>query len=373
MNQHVHERFNPLTRTWVLCSPHRANRPWQGQCEVVDTQPKPRHDPHCYLCPGNARASQLNRSPVKNPPYTSTLVFDNDFPALLPLKEVGPSSSDSDKAVANPLTPDGLLRARPVNGKCLVICFSPRHDQTLAEMSIDEVEQVVTVWRDLYGTLRKDPTLRYAQFFENKGPAMGCSNPHPHGQVWALDSVPHEVAVELDSLHKYRVERAMQPGESTVQCLLCDYVRAEIADPVRVVCQNEHFLCVVPYWAVWPFETLVLSKSHLASLTNLALNSQQRALADILRRITCRYDNLFTTSFPYSMGIHQAPFHQPDQEAEAHLHIHFYPPLLRSATVRKFLVGFELLGQPQRDITAEAAAELLRRCSEVHFKQAERC
>ncbi|KAJ1978638.1 galactose-1-phosphate uridyl transferase [Dimargaris xerosporica] len=372
MDQHVHERFNPLTRTWVLCSPHRANRPWQGQCELIDTRPKPRHDPDCYLCPGNTRAPQLNRAPVRNPLYTSTLVFENDFPALLPMAEAAPSRSD--KALAVLLTPNNLLRARPVNGQCLVICFSPRHDQTLAEMTVDEVEQVVVVWCELYGTLRQNPTLRYAQFFENKGAAMGCSNPHPHGQVWALDSVPHEVAVELTSLHMYRVEQAVRPAAPTSrQCLLCDYAQAELADPVRVVCQNEHFLCVVPYWAVWPFETLVLSKSHLASLADLASNSQQRALADILRRITCRYDNLFTTSFPYSMGIHQAPFHQPDQEAAAHLHVHFYPPLLRSATVRKFLVGFELLGQPQRDITAEAAAELLRRCSEVHFKQTERC
>ncbi|KAJ1977941.1 galactose-1-phosphate uridyl transferase [Dimargaris cristalligena] len=368
-----HERYNPLTGTWVLCSPQRASRPWQGESEATDiTVTKPTYDPDCYLCPRNSRTSAVDRSlgVLRNPDYKETYIFPNDFPAVLPVEKAAVSPASSNETGAAP--PKSLFRARPVGGQCQVICFSPRHDLTLAEMDTSAIRAVVDRWCTMYSALRADPTLRYAQFFENKGSAMGCSSTHPHGQVWALDTIPSEVATELQQFTSYRSatgdplpEESCPAGQP---CLLCDYLQAECSDGSRVVCQNEGFLCVVPYWAVWPFETMVLSKAHHRSLQDLT-DTDRNWLADILRRITCRYDNLFKCSFPYSMGIHQAPFTNDQRQERSHFHIHFYPPLLRSASIKKYLVGFEMLAQPQRDITPEQAASQLRGCSEIHYKQ----
>jgi len=331
-----HRRYNPLTRDWILVSPNRMERPWQGQTEKAADAFLPAYDPSCYLCPGNARAEG-----VRNPKYSTTFVFDNDFAALQP-------------GAANLTVDDGgknLLLAASESGVCRVVCFSPRHDLTLAQMTLDEIGRVVEVWAEQYRALGDLPHINHVQIFENRGAMMGCSNPHPHGQIWATQSIPNEPRKEQESLAEYRREHR--------NCLLCDYVELELAAGERVVCQNESFLVVVPFWATWPFETLVLSKRHVADID--ALSARERAgLADMLRRLTTRYDNLFQTLFPYSMGFHQRPT-DGKEHAEWHFHAHFFPPLLRSASIKKFMVGFELLASPQRDVTAEVAAEKLRR------------
>ncbi|KAF7729961.1 galactose-1-phosphate uridyl transferase [Apophysomyces ossiformis] len=339
---HSHRRYNPLTRSWVLCSPHRTQRPWQGQQESDNAETRPSYDPSCYLCPGNKRANG-----DVNPEYDTTYVFPNDFAAV---RADQPALERTD---------DPLLRVEGVRGECHVICFSPRHDLTMAEMSTEEVSGVVQQWADSYKAM-KHKEVQYVQIFENKGAAMGCSNPHPHGQMWCTDHVPVEPQAELESLQAYRKEHG--------RCLLCDYVQRELAEKTRVVIENESFVCVVPFWAVWPFEVLVLPKKHLADITEM---NNAVDLADMLRRVACRYDNLFKCSFPYSMGIHQAPVGQNNEFAHDlnHFHLHFYPPLLRSATVRKFLVGFEMLGEPQRDLTPEQAAARLRQLSDIHYKK----
>lgn len=342
LNDHPHRRLNALTGEWLLVSPHRAKRPWQGQREAKPALERPAYDPKCYLCPGNTRANG-----EQNPPYTATYIFDNDFAALLP------------DALAGEWSAGELLQARAERGRCRVICFSPRHDRSLAEMSTAEIRPVVDVWADIYAELAAQPEIGYVQIFENKGEMMGCSNPHPHGQVWATEHVPMEPAKELAQQRAYH--------ERTGGCLLCDYLAKELELNERIVCANDHFVALVPFWAVWPFETLVLPRRHAGALP--ALNGDERdALADLFRRVTVRYDNLFETSFPYSMGWHQAP---TDGEAheEWHLHAHFYPPLLRDAEVKKFMVGFEMLGNPQRDITAETAAARLRALPDEHFRQ----
>ncbi|KAI7879587.1 galactose-1-phosphate uridylyltransferase [Lichtheimia hyalospora FSU 10163] len=338
----THRRYNPLNRTWVLCSPHRTQRPWQGQQEKVSQEKKPEYDTNCYLCPGNTRAHG-----DKNPEYTSTFVFRNDFAALRP-----------DQPSANHVMDDDLLRVQGVRGDCLVVCFSPRHDLTMAEMDVDTIHGVIQQWTQCYRDMTAKDYINYVQIFENKGSAMGCSNPHPHGQMWCMERIPIEPQRELDSLNAYR-------DTHHGRCLLCDYAKREIKEKERIVVENDSFMVIVPFWAVWPFETLVLAKDHIQCLSKMT-DDQQRELADVLRRITCRYDNLFECPFPYSMGIHQSPVR--GNHDEAHLHIHFYPPLLRSATVRKFLVGFEMLGEPQRDITPEMAAEKLREQEDVHYK-----
>ena len=332
----VHRRYNPLTREWILVSPHRMERPWLGQVERVPAATRPAYDPDCYLCPGNVRANG-----ERNPDYRDTFVFDNDFGALLPGAAGVREGSKRQSA---------LLVSHPERGVCRVVCFSPRHDLSLAELPVKQIRRIVDTWAQQYSELGNLSFINYVQIFENKGEMMGASNPHPHGQIWANESLPTEVHKEHRAQNDY-----LQEAES---CLLCDYLAQEKADGSRLVVENESFAAVVPFWAVWPFETLLLSKRHMASLLHLQ-EGERDALADILKRLTCRYDNLFGVSFPYSMGFHQQPTDGGSHPAW-HLHAHFYPPLLRSATVRKFMVGYELLAQPQRDLTAEAAAARLR-------------
>lgn len=344
-NNNSHRRYNPLTKSWVLCSPHRTQRPWQGQEEGADLEQRPHYDGKCYLCPGNQRASGES-----NPQYKSTFCFPNDFAAV---------KVDQPELEANE---DDLIKVEGVRGECHVICFSPRHDLTLAEMPVQDIKKVVETWTASYLDMKKKKDyINHVQIFENKGAAMGCSNPHPHGQMWCTERIPEEPHKELEAMREYKEKHGLD------KCLLCDYAQRELKDPERkrTVFENDTFLVVVPFWAVWPFEVMCLPKVHLGSLPELT-EKQQLDLADAVRRITCRYDNLFQTSFPYSMGIHQAPL--DGDYKEAHLHLHYYPPLLRSATVRKFLVGFELLGEPQRDLTPEQAAARLRELSEVHYK-----
>jgi UDPglucose--hexose-1-phosphate uridylyltransferase len=333
-----HRRRNPLTGEWVLVSPHRTQRPWQGQVERRSPAASVSYDPSCYLCPGNERAGGQ-----RNPAYESTFTFTNDYSALKPIDQPIQYSQ-------------GLLVAESEAGVCKVVCFSPRHDLTLARMSADETSAVIDVWMQIYRELGAQPGIRYVQIFENRGEMMGCSNPHPHCQVWATETIPNEPAKEQLHQEEYWKERG--------SCLLCDYVRSELADGDRIVCQNEGFVALVPFWAVWPFETMIISKTHLRDFSGV--EGSQAFLADILKRLTTRYDNLFEISFPYSMGFHQAPT-DGRPHPEWHLHAHFFPPLLRSATVRKFMVGYEMLATPQRDITSEVAAARLRDLSEVHY------
>jgi UDPglucose--hexose-1-phosphate uridylyltransferase len=335
-----HRRLNALTGEWLLVSPHRTQRPWQGQVEATPADQRPPYDSTCYLCPGNQRAGGL-----QTPKYLSTYVFDNDFAALLP----NTAARTVAHAINNQAGP-ALLRAESERGICRVVCFSPRHDLTLAGMDLASLRQVVDTWADQYAELGAIPWVRYVQIFENRGAMMGASNPHPHGQIWATSYLPQHAAREQNTQRDYYAANG--------RTLLTDYLALELAEGARIVCDNEHFVALVPFWAVWPFETLLISRRPIGALPDL-LADERAGLAGILKRLTTRYDNLFEVSFPYSMGFHQRP---TDGEAhpEWHLHAHFYPPLLRSATVRKFMVGYELLAEPQRDITPEAAAERLR-------------
>ena len=335
MQSSPHRRFNPLTREWVLVSPHRTERPWQGQTEPPEQESSQLYDPNCYLCPGNTRAGG-----ARNPSYTQTFVFDNDFAALQP----NTPTSEID------IEGKGILVAKSESGICRVVCFSPRHNLTLSQMSPLEIRALVGTWIDQFETLSRTPDINYVQIFENRGLMMGCSNPHPHGQIWATSTIPNEPRKEQEALAAYRKQHGT--------CLLCDYIRIEESSGERFVCANEHFLAVVPFWAVWPFEILLVSKQHIGNMSALDTNARS-ALADILKNITSRYDSLFQTPCPYSMGFHQRPTDK-EEHAEWHFHAHFFPPLLRSATIRKFMVGFEMLGSPQRDITPEYAAEKLR-------------
>lgn len=338
-----HRRFNPLLDEWVLCSPHRLERPWQGKVENPAEEPGAEYDPSCYLCPGNVRASGQ-----RNPAYPSTHAFDNDFPALLPESSIAPTKQDD------------LLAAEPATGRCRVICFSPRHDLTLAEMSASEIRPVVEAWADETQAIGDDPAVRYVQIFENKGELMGCSNPHPHCQVWATGHVPLLPARKLETQRSYFERKGRD--------LIGDYLEREVAAGERIVCRNDHWVALVPWWAVWPFEIMLVPVRRVSDLPSL-IAAERDTLADILHRVTVRYDNLFCTSFPYSMGFHGRP-----TDGEEHpwwrLHGVFFPPLLRSAEVRKFLVGFELTAEPQRDLTAEAAAARLRDESETHYRHA---
>jgi UDPglucose--hexose-1-phosphate uridylyltransferase len=336
-----HRRLNPLTREWVLVSPHRTQRPWLGKVEKAAQPSALRYDPDCYLCPGNARAGG-----VRNPQYTHTFAFDNDYPALL-----------AEVQSASAAAPESLLTAMPEAGICRVVCFSPRHDLTLPRMSAEELRAVIDVWAQEMVSLESNSWVRYVQIFENRGALMGASNPHPHGQIWASASLPNLPQKELASFAAYQMEKK--------RCLLCDYLRLELERKERVVCENDGFLAVVPFWAVWPFETMILSKRHVSSLLQLT-SEEKNLLGDILKHLTIRYDNLFETAFPYSMGLHQRPSGSPEGVAW-HFHLHFFPPLLRSATVQKFLVGYELLATPQRDITPEDAAARLAATSEKHY------
>jgi UDPglucose--hexose-1-phosphate uridylyltransferase len=345
LSNHPHRRYNPLSREWVLVSPHRTQRPWQGQVEQTAPEQRPAYDPTCYLCPGNQRAGGM-----RNPAYDGTFVFTNDYAALLLDTPEGTFERGN-----------GLIRAESERGTGRVVCFSPRHDLTLAELA-----PVVDVWVEQYQELGALPQIGYVQIFENRGAMMGASNPHPHGQIWATEHLPLNVAREQEAQADYFAANG--------RTLLADYLALELEDPstgsgrggTRMVVSNEHFVALVPFWAVWPFETLVISRRPVGALPDLAAD-ERASLADILKQLTTRYDNLFQVSFPYSMGFHQRPT-DGAAHPEWHLHAHFYPPLLRSATVRKFMVGFELLAEPQRDITPESAAERLRELPGEHYR-----
>ncbi len=336
---HPHRRYNPLIGEYVLVSPHRARRPWQGQIEKPPPDARPAHDAGCYLCPGSERAGGS-----RNPYYETTHVFTNDFQALLP----------DVPDITEPEHP--LLRAEAVRGTCRVICFSPRHDLTLPEMDVEDIRRVIDIWAEQTTELGR--TYRWVQVFQNKGAMMGASNPHPHGQVWAESVLPNEPDKEDRQQQTYH--------EAHGRPLLVDYVALELEQGCRIVVTNDHWLVVVPFWAIWPFETLLLPRRHVLRLPDLRPDERD-GLADILKRLLTRYDNLFEISFPYSMGWHGAPFNGADNQ-HWQLHAHFYPPLLRSATVRKFLVGYEMLAEAQRDLTAEQAAERLRELPELHYK-----
>jgi UDPglucose--hexose-1-phosphate uridylyltransferase len=346
MLNNPHRRFNQLTGEWVLVSPHRAKRPWLGQVEKLSPEKLPAYDPTCYLCPRNERAGG-----VFNPDYTNAYVFENDFAALLPHPE---SEADSSSAADSP-----LLVAVPEQGQCFVVCFSPRHDLTLPELDLPAIENVLGTWTQVSADLAKKDFIQYVQVFENKGAMMGCSNPHPHSQLWAQSQPPNEIVKEL---------RAQQANFNTHnRPLLIDYIREEQKRQERMLFSNEYFTAVVPFWAVWPFEVLVSAHRPTPSLADLTV-AEVSALPEVFKHVTTKYDNLFEISFPYSMGFHQAPA-DGGKHPEWVLHAHFYPPLLRSATVKKFMVGYEMLGMPQRDITPEVAAERLRNLPEVHYKQ----
>ena len=333
MQHDVHRRYNPLSGDWVLVSPHRTARPWQGQTEARPAKPALAYDPACYLCPGNVRAAG-----AANPCYDSTFVFDNDFAALLPNPNPGE------------LCVGPLLQARSESGRCRVVCYSPFHNETLAQMPVEGIRRVIDTWATEYQTLGAPPRINAVTIFENRGAMMGASNPHPHGQVWANETVPNEMLRESAGQLQYLRQRD--------SCLLCDYAALETEQRQRVVCANGQFLAVVPFWATWPFETLVVPRAHVAALNELAAPGRD-GFAQILKELTTRYDALFKIPFPYSMGLHQRPTDGRDHP-EWHWHAHFYPPLLRSGKVRKFMVGYEMLAGPQRDISAEVAAARLR-------------
>jgi UDPglucose--hexose-1-phosphate uridylyltransferase len=391
-SQQPHRRRNALTGEWVLVSPHRMARPWQGKVEKRESVARPPHDPSCYLCPRNERAGG-----ERNPDYDGPWAFTNDFAALKPASGVGLQASESadprdvmtrEAAVsdARSLKPEAAFRfeAKVESGTSRVVCFSPRHDLTLPEMDVAGIRAVVDLWAREYAELGAREDIGWVQIFENKGELMGCSNPHPHGQIWAQSSIPGEPAKEDEHQRAYFAAHG--------RTLLADYLAAELEAGERIVVENASFVALVPFWAVWPFETIVVARQPHASILDLS-DAERTDLADILKRMTTRYDNLFETSFPYSMGLHQSPTRDMGLETPEttglsspesgvpgprsqvsspkshwHFHLHFYPPLLRSATVKKFMVGYEMLGEAQRDLTPEAAAQRLREQSDVHYR-----
>ncbi len=339
--QFPHRRKNILTGEWVLVSPHRTSRPWQGEVSGPDQNDRREYEPGCYLCPGNKRANGQ-----VNPQYENTFVFTNDFSALL-------ENSDNYN-----LNYDELLIAKSERGICRVVNFSPRHDLTLAEMDESKIFNVIKTWQYEFEKLGSNPFINYVQIFENKGSIMGNSNPHPHGQIWAQESIPLEAANELKQFKKYY--------KKNNQSILHDYLKLELKMDERIVFQNESFVALVPFWAVWPYETLIISRRKIASILQFN-KKEEKDFANALKTITTKYDNLFKISFPYSAGMHQAPTDGKSYE-EFHFHMHFYPPLLRSASIKKFMVGYEMLAEPQRDFTPEYSAQILKEFSPVHYK-----
>lgn len=340
-NIYPHRRKNILTGEWILVSPHRTQRPWQGEIADQENQIRPSYDPECYLCPGNKRANG-----EVNPNYEGTFVFTNDYSALIeniPTKKVNRKN---------------LLIAENEKGICKVVNFSPRHDLTLAEMSEVEIENVITTWQDEFRNLSSNKNINYVQIFENKGAMMGNSNPHPHCQIWAQESIPLEPQKELKQFQKYYSKNK--------KSLLSDYLKLELKQKERIVYENDSFAAVVPFWAIWPYETLIISKRKIANL--LQFNEKEKKdFAKVISAVTIKYDNLFNISFPYSAGIHQAPT-DGNKYPGWHFHMHFYPPLLRSASIKKFMVGYEMLAEPQRDFTPEASAAILKNLSVNHYK-----
>ena len=341
LSEHSHRRLNVLTGEWILVSPQRTKRPWQGKTEDIVFKSRAVYDKKCYLCPGNPRADGH-----LNPEYSGSFVFTNDYSALM---ADGPGGS---------LNVGDLLIAKGETGICKVISFSSRHDLTLPELPKAHIKKIIDLWALEYQELASKSWVKYIQIFENKGSVMGCSNAHPHGQIWAQGSLPVEIVKETIQQREFFLKKG--------RTLLSSYLQLEIEEKVRMVFENAHFAVIVPFWAVWPYETIIISKRHVTAITQFS-EKERLSLADAIREITIRYDNVFETSFPYSAGMHQAPVNDGDH-TEWHWHMHFYPPLLRSATVKKFMVGYEMLANPQRDITAEYAAEVLRSVSNVHYK-----
>lgn len=335
-----HRRKNILTGEWVLVSPHRTKRPWQGMQEQAKELKTLKYDPNCYLCPGNTRANN-----EINPDYKNTYSFINDFSAILDVK------------IEN--FKDNLLEAHTESGICKVLCYSPNHSLTMPQMDESEIVSIIKLWQKEYKDLGSKENINNIQIFENKGESMGCSNPHPHGQIWAQKSIPTEILKKQNNFKKFY--------ENNNQSMLLAYIKKELELKERIIFENESFVALVPFWAVWPYESMIITKNHRKSILEL----KEREVADyanILKILTTKYDNLFQTSFPYSTGIHQAPTNN-EQNKEWHMHMSFYPPLLRSSNIKKFMVGYEMFGEPQRDITPEQAAESLRNCSKTHFSK----
>ncbi|WP_109833155.1 UDP-glucose--hexose-1-phosphate uridylyltransferase [Reichenbachiella versicolor] len=333
ITDHAHRRLNILTGEWVLVSPHRSKRPWQGKTEEAAKSEGVSYDPNCFLCPGNTRING-----EVNPDYKDVFVFQNDFGAL---------QAD---VPAGGIDEDDLFIAESEQGICRVICFSPDHSQQLGSMPIEGIVKVVKEWKAQYKELGSMDFINHVQIFENKGEIMGCSNPHPHGQIWAQKNIPNEVEKESRNQLAYY--------EKTGRSMLADYLAKELEKQERIIYENDHFVALVPFWAVWPFEAMIVSKRHLTNIMELT-EAEEEGYADCLKTLAAKYDKVFDCPFPYSAGIHQAPTDGKDYP-EWHLHMHFYPPLLRSATVKKFMVGYEMMAGPQRDITAEGAAKILR-------------
>ncbi|WP_312902383.1 UDP-glucose--hexose-1-phosphate uridylyltransferase [Chryseobacterium taichungense] len=339
--QHPHRRYNPLLDEWILVSPQRAKRPWQGQTEKPVEEKLPQYDPECYLCSGNVRVNGQ-----RNPDYKGVYVFINDFGSLLNEK-VEFSEDHSD-----------FFSLKPERGINRVICFSENHSLTLPEMEVEDIRNVVDTWQQQYEELGSEDFINHVQIFENKGQVMGCSNPHPHGQIWAQSSIPSAVVRTQENLKFY--------FEKTGRSLLEDYLKKELEARERIILENESFVALVPFWAVWPYETMIISKRKIGNL--LQFSEEEKILfAEIIKDLTTKYDNLFEISFPYSAGIHQSPT-DGLEHPEWHFHMHFYPPLLRSAEVKKFMVGYEMLAEAQRDITPEQSAEILKNLSTIHYK-----